>query len=84
MIDLAKVRGTANEIPPEVRIAKAISRLADQQRFDRRFPLLLQQRNMKACIECAEYIKHAAKRCHFCGAVQPLNTGENTSPTEPT
>lgn len=83
LIDLAQFRGTANEIPPEERIANAISRLADSQRstqLSNRIFSFIQP--TKACIECAENIKPEAKRCHFCGAVQPPNTDENVSPAE--
>jgi hypothetical protein len=80
MIDLAQFIGTSDEISPEERIANAISRLADSQRIDRMYTRFMPK--MKACTECAENIKFAAKRCHFCGADQPLNTEENVSFTE--
>jgi len=81
IIDLAQFRGTAIEIPPERQIAEAIRRLSDNQRFNRMFSI---QPKMKACPECAENIKFAAKRCHFCGAEQLMNAGENSSSSEQT
>jgi len=81
VIDLAQFVGSTGAESPIDKVVKAIERLANQDRMRRSFERYLVTPT-KICVECAEQIPAAAKKCSRCGANQPpkLEPGEGGTP----
>lgn len=74
VIDFAQFKGSSAEPDDTSRIVDAIREISRSNRMRSQVGRMFQPK-MKACVECAESIKLAARRCRYCTSLQPEDEG---------